>query len=180
MNPERWFASDAETREILKAVQHLNLEDWWVCAGYIRKKIWDELSQGEAIVPLDDIDVIYFDPSDISEETEKGYEEELHRMLPGLPWSVKNQARMHMVNGLDPYESARDAIAKFPETVTALGIKLDVNDRMVLYAPHGLEDLLHFSVKPTPYFRGDPSRMKVFYNRLNHKKWSLYWPEVRI
>lgn len=180
MNPEQWLGSDKETLEILKTVQQLDLHDWWVCAGYVRKKVWDELSQVKKVAPLADIDVIYFDAADLSEKTEKSYETELHRLLPGLPWSVKNQARMHLVNGLEPYESARDAIAKFPETVTALGIKLDAAERFVFYAPNGIEDLLNFRIRPTAYFKDDPSLMKIFYKRLYDKNWASSWPEVTI
>lgn len=82
MNPEQWLASDQETLNILKAVQQLDLDDWWVCAGYVRKKIWDELSRKKEFVPLADIDVIYFDPADIREEAEKVHKQELHRLLP--------------------------------------------------------------------------------------------------
>ncbi|AJD89705.1 hypothetical protein JMA_03880 [Jeotgalibacillus malaysiensis] len=178
MSPEQWLGSDKETLEILKTVQQLNLEDWWVCAGYVRKKVWDELSREKENIPLADIDVIYFNAVDLSEETEKSYEAELHCLLPGLPWSVKNQARMHLVNGLEPYESARDAIAKFPETVTALGIKLDSADRFVFYAPHGIEDLLNFHIRPTPYFRVDALRKRIFEQRRQKKNWSSNWPEV--
>ena len=37
----------------------------------------------------------------------------------------KNQARMHVVNNMLPYSSSVDAISKFPETATALGVTLD-------------------------------------------------------
>ena len=49
----------------------------------------------------------------------------LRSYLPTIPWSVKNQARMHIANNIPPYSSAVDAISKFPETATALGVKLD-------------------------------------------------------
>lgn len=35
--------NDQEMLRILKIVQSLNLPDWWICAGFIRNKIWDVL-----------------------------------------------------------------------------------------------------------------------------------------
>src|SRR5690606_18827150 len=112
---------DAWMIGVLSAAKSLDLPDWWICAGFVRSKIWDTLHGFNERTPLSDIDVIYFDAENLSEHTEKRLEEKLHRIMPGLPWSVKNQARMHIVNELESYTSAIDAISKFPETATALG-----------------------------------------------------------
>ena len=29
--------------ELLNAAKSLNLPDWWICAGFVRSKIWDVL-----------------------------------------------------------------------------------------------------------------------------------------
>ena len=110
---------------LLNAVSSLNLPDWWICAGFVRAKIWDELHGFDERTPTPDIDVIYYDPSTIDEKVEKKYEKALIELLPTIPWSIKNQARMHIANNSPPYSSAADAISKFPETATALGVKLD-------------------------------------------------------
>jgi len=104
-------------REQLILVDRLGLPDAWICAGYIRSLVWGLTLTGEQ-----DIDVVYYDATDTSEATEKQYEEQLKSWQP-LPWSVKNQARMHLKNGLPPYQSTCDAIAHFPETVTAIAAK---------------------------------------------------------
>ena len=56
---------------------------------------------------------------------------------------------MHIVNNIPPYSSAVDAISKFPETATALGVKLDEENNVKLTAPHGIEDVVNMEVKPT-------------------------------
>ncbi len=31
--------------EILETANSLNLPDWWICAGFVRSKIWDTLQR---------------------------------------------------------------------------------------------------------------------------------------
>lgn len=166
--------------EVLRSAESLKLPDWWVCAGFVRSKVWDHLHNYTKRTPLGDIDVIYYDENDLDEEREKEYENRLSRLMPGLPWSVKNQARMHEVNDLPPYASSVDAISQFPETATAVGLKLDEKSGLELTAPHGLEDLIGMNVRPTPAFEKDDRLMNVYRNRLESKNWAEKWPEVEV
>jgi hypothetical protein len=166
--------------DILKAAKSLDLPDWWVCAGFVRSKIWDVLHGFVTRTPLPDIDVVYFDKSNIDEMEEKKLEEKLRNIIPNLPWSVKNEARMHVVNGFPPYSSAVDAISKFPETVTTLGLKLDENNKVVLTAPCGIDDLVNLQVKPTPYFCETKDRGKIYEERIVKKNWKSIWTNINI
>jgi hypothetical protein len=51
-----------------------------------------------------------------------------------------------------PYTSSQDAMSKYPETCTALGLRLLKNDDLELFIAYGLTDLVNFQVKPTPHF----------------------------
>jgi uncharacterized protein len=166
--------------DILYAVKSLNLPDWWVCAGFVRSKIWDVLHDFEEKTPNADVDVIYFDPNNLNEQVEKDLEEKLKKMLPTIPWSVKNEARMHEVNNLTPYTSSEDAISKFPETVTSLGLKLDDFDEVILTAPHGIHDVINFTIKPTPFFKETKERMAIYRARIQKKNWQDTWEKVKI
>lgn len=166
--------------EILKTAKKLNLPDWWICAGFVRSKIWDTIHGFQTRTLLPDIDVIYFDPSNMLEKTEKEYELKLKMFKPNLPWSVKNQARMHLVNNVSPYSSSVEAISKFPETATSLGIKLSEQDNLIIAAPCGIHDVLNLEIKPTPFFRETAERMKIYKDRLKEKKWKLIWENVEI
>jgi hypothetical protein len=154
--------TDEWMMSILFTIQTLDLPDWWVCAGFVRSKIWDTIHGFDKRTPIPDVDVIYFDPTNIEEVTEKKLEEKLKNMLPDVPWSVKNEARMHVVNNIPPYTSSVDAISKFPETVTALGLKIDKNNNLVLTAPHGVADTINCLIKPTPYFAQTKARATIF------------------
>ncbi|KYD04105.1 hypothetical protein B4102_3325 [Heyndrickxia sporothermodurans] len=134
---------------LLKAVNTLNLPDWWICAGFVRSKIWDVLHNFCTRTPIPDIDVIYFDPTNIDESVEKKIEEKLKLLVPQIPWSVKNQARMHIKNNMSPYSSSVDGISKFPETVTSLGVKLDEKENLLLTAPWGIVDVVNLVCIPS-------------------------------
>ncbi|AQQ55617.1 nucleotidyltransferase family protein [Planococcus lenghuensis] len=166
--------------EILKTVQTLNLPDWWVCAGFVRSKIWDTLHEFEERTHLPDIDVFYFDDRNTDEEDEKRLERELKITFPDVPWSVKNEARMHIRNNLSPYASSKDAMAKFPETVTALGVKLDGHSDLMLFVPYGVEDVLNLEVRPTPYYLEGEDRLEIYRNRVASKNWQQIWHKVKV
>ncbi|MBS4213775.1 nucleotidyltransferase family protein [Neobacillus rhizophilus] len=166
--------------EILKIAKTMNLPDWWICAGFVRSKIWDVLHGFTTRTPLQDIDVIYFNPENIDEYDEKKREEKLKILRPDIPWSIKNQARMHVINKLAPYSSAVDGISKFPETATAVGVKLDEKDNLVISSPWGIEDLIHMEVKPTPLFLANMELNKVYFNRVKTKKWEETWNQLKI
>lgn len=172
------FMRDSELMQILHTVSSLELPDWWVCAGYIRAKVWDRLHEYAAPTKTDDVDVIYFDPSETDESREKYYEATLHRLQPNVPWSVKNQARMHIINHLPPYTSSIDALSKFPETVTAIGVRLEESRTLKLAAPHGVDDLIELQVRPTPTFRCESRHHQIYLERIKQKNWSETWPLV--
>ncbi|MFP7296877.1 nucleotidyltransferase family protein [Neobacillus niacini] len=172
--------SDEKMMEIIKAASTLNLPDWWVCAGFVRAKIWDTLHGFNKRTETQDVDVIYFDQENVDENFEKELENKLVSMMPSIPWSVKNQARMHIINNLPPYTSSVDAISRFPETATALGIKLDEENNLVLTAPWGLEDVLHFEVKPTPYFTETKELAAIYEERLVKKNWKSIWHKIKV
>ncbi|MBB4826183.1 hypothetical protein HNO89_003420 [Sporosarcina luteola] len=165
---------------ILRTVSTLDLPDWWICAGFVRSKVWDVLHGFDKRTPLTDIDVIYFDPSNINESIEKNWERKLQLHCPNEPWSVKNQARMHIRNQLPPYRCSADAISKFPETATALGVKLDDDGNVELCLPHGVKDVLDCKVAATPFFRCSKERMVIFEKRIAHKNWCTVWNKVQL
>lgn len=164
---------------ILFAVKSLDLPDWWICAGFIRSKIWDMIHDKNERTPLPDIDVIYFDSENTNEFEEKSIEEILTTLLSNIPWSVKNQARMHIRSNFPPYSSSVDGISKFPETATALGVKLDDKNNVVLAAPWGVHDVINLVVKPTTLYNTD-ERIKIYHDRVSNKNWDKTWGGLKV
>jgi len=173
------IAADEWMMKVLTTLEKLQLPDSWVCAGFIRSKVWDHLHEKEYRTPLADIDVIYFDKVNSLEKYEKQYEQELRKYLPKEPWSVKNQARMHVVNNSEPYQSSIDGMAHFPEIPTAIGVRL-TNGRLEIAAPHGIKHLVSGIVAPTPYFQKDSPMHEVYLNRVRNKQWELSWSKLQI
>ncbi|MBH0170063.1 nucleotidyltransferase family protein [Fictibacillus sp. 18YEL24] len=166
---------------VLCAAKTLELPDWWICAGFVRSKVWDTLHGFQERTGLADIDVVYFNPEDLKKESEKKYEEMLLGLIPNVPWSVKNEARMHLVNDdFEPYTSTVDAISKFPETVTALGVRLNEQGEVILTAPCGIEDVLSMEVRPTDSYRRTEDRRNKYKERVKKKNWEAVWYKVRV
>jgi uncharacterized protein len=65
------ISEDEWMMNLLKAAKTLNLPDWWICAGFVRSKIWDVQHHYRLRTPLPDIDVIYFDSKKVDELEEK-------------------------------------------------------------------------------------------------------------
>nr|WP_263327038.1 nucleotidyltransferase family protein [Neobacillus sp. Marseille-Q6967] len=174
------ITEDKWMMDILKSAKSLNLPDWWICAGFVRSKIWDTLHNFRERTLIPDIDVIYFDPPNIDELEDKKLEEMLKILMPNTPWSVKNEARMHIKSNMPPYSSSFDAISKFPETATALGVKLDEKDNVILTAPYGIGDVVNLEVKPTPFFTQTRERVEIYENRISKKNWKSKWINLKM
>lgn len=159
----------------LAIVRSLALPDWAIGAGFIRAAVWDTLSGFTAASAVDDIDVLYFDAADRSTEREAEIERRLRDIEPALPWSVRNQARMHVRNGDAPYTSTADALRYWLETPTCVAVRLDAGDRFEIMAPYGLDDLFAMAIRPTPRGR---VRRQEYVARLTEKRWLERWPRA--
>jgi len=124
------------------------------------------------------VDVVYFEDDNLDSAEEKCLEKKLLDLQPDVPWSVKNEARMHIRNDMEPYTSTLDAVAKFPETATSIAVRLNLNKELILRAPHGICDLMNLEVRPTPFFTVSRERMKIYHQRLEKKKWKQHWHKL--
>ena len=168
--------SDPWMMSVIRAAEQLGLPDWMIGAGFVRNKVWDHLHGiARPMVDTADIDLIYFDPADSREETEKAHDARLRTMLD-VPWATKNQVRMHTVNNNQSYVSSSDALSRWVETATAVAVALDCG-RMRLIAPYGINDLVNLIVRPTPFFK---DRLQTFHDRVTAKQWLVKWPKLRV
>lgn len=169
--------ADAGMMAALRAVRALNLPQGAIGAGFVRAMVWDHLSGFAQASPVDDIDVLYHDPADIGPGREAVHEARLGELLPGRPWSVRNQARMHLRNDDAPYRDLADALRHWPETPTCVALSLDAGDRIHVTAPFGLADLFALVIRPTPRGR---QRRSAFDDRVATKGWLVRWPKARL
>src|SRR5919202_1978976 len=88
----------------LRGLASLDLPDAWIGAGFLRNAVWDALSGFPfGTNPPGDVDVAWFDPARADPAEDAALEARLRALCPGLPWSVRNQTRMHRRNGDPPY-----------------------------------------------------------------------------
>jgi hypothetical protein len=179
---DRLFAlvrTDPWRMNALTAARDLGLPDGWIGAGFVRALVWDHLSGRATPTRLDDVDVIYFDPANMDEATEKAHNEKLKLLLPSVPWSCKNQARMHLKFGAgNPYKDTEDGLRHWLETPTAVALRLDGEGNFHLLAPFGLTDLFAMRIAPTPYAR--LNRPDQYRGRVLSKPWRSQWPKLEI
>ena len=163
------FRENLDMMAILTIIRNLGLKDSWLAAGSVRNFIWNLLSDKSPFDCETDVDVIFFDP-DISYEETLSLEKKLREDFPQYQWELKNQVYMHQHSShTAPYTSSRDAMSKYPERCTAVGLHLNEESTLELFAPYGLEDILNFQVRPTPHFLGNEERMELYQIRLSNK-----------
>lgn len=175
---QRVLAEDPVRMAALSAVQALDLPDGWIGAGFVRDAVWDHL-HGYGHQPIaGDVDVVWFDREQCDPEYDRALEDQLRHRAPTFNWSVKNQARMHQHNGNPPYDSTGNALRYWPETATAVAVRLRDRAFIDTLAPWGLEDLFELRLRPTPQFEHE--KLAVFSHRVASKKWLTRYPLLQL
>lgn len=186
-DPERLKALSAILRSdpwfcgLLEAVAVVAPPEWVVGAGVIRDLVWDRLHGYTERTPPSDIDVAYYDPADLTRDSEREYERRLAERI-GLPWDVKNQAAVHLWyprrfgHEIEPVVSIVDAVGRFPETATCVGVRLEPAGDLTIIAPCGLDDLLEMRLRRNPR----QVTREYFRERTRTKGIASKWPDVEI
>lgn len=172
---KKWITEDRNRMNALDHALSLNLNDWCLSAGFVRNLVWDKLYGSGADTPMNDIDLIYFDSKNCNKANEKSYELQLKK-ISCHPWSVKNQARMHVRNNDQPYSSTKDAMSYWPEIETAVGVRLTKNRNFEILAPFGVKSLFQGTITI------NSKRLKAqdFMARVEGKKWLQRWPKLSV
>ena len=172
---KQWLGEDTLRMQALGIAAACNLPDWCLAAGFVRNLVWDKVYQSSFMQPLNDIDLIYFNPADTSEQSDRLLEQRLRRSTK-LPWSVKNQARMHLRNNDHPYQSTVDAMSYWVELETAIGARFDAHGNIELVSPFGFKSLFSGTISLNP----KRAKLLDFNRRINEKKWLEIWPDLKV
>ncbi|WP_243637423.1 nucleotidyltransferase family protein [Parashewanella curva] len=172
-----WLYQDPSRVRALEVAEQVmqaqGIKDYLLAAGFVRNLVWDKLHSKELITSLSDIDVIYYEANELSEDKDKSLEAMLNEQLR-LPWSVKNQARMHIRNGDNPYVSIIDAMSYWPEKETAIGVRLE-NNEIVVQSAFDLQSLFSLEVTYNP-----KRSLSAFNQRVKSKHWLLTYPKLTV
>lgn len=142
---------------ILDYICELNLPNFYIAAGSIFQTIWNYYDQKPLNFGIKDIDIIYYDPNNLSKESEKKLENKIieHFKVLNLNYEfdIHNEARMHLWKkenenkDIDQYKNSEDAIDQWIATVHSIGITKE-NDNIKVYAPYGLSDIFSKTIRP--------------------------------
>jgi hypothetical protein len=179
---ERLEAALAQNRslsELLARFDEIGLPDGWLVAGAIAQTVWNLAFGKEAELGIKDVDLVYFDAQDLSPEAEAAQERRLRDLFRHLPikLDVKNEARVHLWYEarfgypIAPYSSTEDAIASFPTTATAIGVRRRAS-QFECCAPFGLDDLFGLVVRP------NQRQITRGIYEAKGERWRSVWPQL--
>lgn len=172
---KQFMSKDGTLSPLLDIVSGIDDAECWMSSGVIRNRVWDALHGYRLPTPIDDVDVVFFEPD--APDLARSVQAALSRAYPNQRWSVTNQAEIHERTGDSPYGSLEDAISKWPETATAVAIRREPKGALRVIAPHGFGDLLTLIVRPTQHFERYPDRYEA---RVQTKAWKDTWPRLQI
>lgn len=166
----------------LQAARDLRLDAWCIGAGAVRNLVWDHLHGYAQPSQLSDLDLAYFDATDLTSEHDAELQQRLMQAMPDTPWEVTNQASVHnwfeqyFGHAVQPLASLHEAVASWPEYATSVGLCLKPDLTIEVIAPHGLDDLFNCVVRRNSA-RVSPD---TYVARIAQKNYVGRWPKVTI
>jgi hypothetical protein len=115
---------------VLRAARDVDPPDWLVGGGVLRDLVWDRLHGRAEPGPSRDVDLAFYDPGRLDAGRDAEVERALAVRLAGVPWDAKNQASVHHWYGrvfgaeVEPLASTADGVGTWPETATAVAVRL--------------------------------------------------------
>ncbi|MEW6633846.1 MAG: nucleotidyltransferase family protein [Pseudomonadota bacterium] len=142
--------------QTLKRVHELALPDCLVVSGALYNSIWNHLTGKPPGYGIKDVDLFYFDDTDLSYEAEDAVIRRAAGHFEGLqlPVEVRNQARVHLWYPVKfgrecpRYRNSSESVSYFASKTHAVGVRYDGNGQLELVAPFGLDDIFSFRITP--------------------------------
>ncbi|WP_421789279.1 nucleotidyltransferase family protein [Hyphobacterium sp.] len=145
-------------KAVLERAHSLDLPDWALMAGAVYQAVWNVLTGRPADYGVNDYDLAYCDPTDLTAEGEAAFVAKTEAAFADLEAEVElcNQARVPIwfsaKYGVErkPILSTEDAVKDFASLTHSVAIRLDACGEPELIAPYGLDELFSLTVKPVP------------------------------
>lgn len=174
-----------ELMSVLDYIEKLNLPNFYIAAGSVFQTIWNYYDGKDLNFGIKDIDIIYYNNSDLSVEKDLEYYNNINKYVKSKGFNyeidVSNEARMHLWkkehgqgDNVEQYKNSEDAIDKWIATVHAIGITKE-NNKIKVYAPYGLSDIFSRTIRPIKH--KDNSK-KLYDKKL--KSWSKRFANLNI
>ncbi|NKC21754.1 nucleotidyltransferase family protein [Ochrobactrum oryzae] len=161
--------------------------EFWLVSGALYNTIWNQLTERPVLHGIKDLDIIYFDGSDLSWEAEDAVitrGADVFRDFP-LPVEIRNQARVHLWfeerfgQPYAPLRSATESIERYSTIAHCVGARLAKDGEaavggLLIHAPFGLDDIFSFRIRPN----------RAIDNRETHEikaaRALKFWPELAV
>jgi len=167
---------------VLGLARTLELPDWQVFSGAVYQPVWNHLTGRAPDHGVKDYDLAYFDAADTSYEAEDrvirrvaaAFDPPLRAMV-----EARNQARVHLWfeakygEPYPPLACSAQALERFTAPAFAVGVRLEADDSLSVFAPFGLEDLFAMRIRPNP-LRPSPALSRTAANVARR------WPELSV
>ncbi|MFD8222400.1 nucleotidyltransferase family protein [Streptomyces sp. NPDC059697] len=168
--------------DVMTRAATMELTGWYVTAGCLFQTVWNVVTGRPPTSGIKDYDIFYFDGTDLSWEAENAAIKAGQEVFAGLPAEVeiRNEARVHLWYEqkfgvpCPPHESTEAAIDSFAATTCCLGVRLEADGRLRIYAPHGLSDVFNLVVRPNPVL----APREVYETKA--ARWRDEWPELTV
>ncbi len=175
-------AADPILAPALSIARALALPNWMVVSGAVYQTVWNTLTGRPPGHGIRDLDLVYFDATNVSWHAEDRVIRRAEAAFDGfpLPVEVRNQARVHLWFewrfGVPyaPLGSAAEGLARYASVAHAVGIGLAVDGTLEIHAPFGLEDVFAMRLRPN----------RVLDNAASHhakaERMAALWPELGV
>ncbi len=166
---------------VINEIQGLEITNCYIGGGSIAQTVWNYQYGYTIDYGIEDIDIVYFDNNDLSEEAENIVLSNVKKHFSNINYKfdVKNEARVHLWYRhkfgveITPYTSTEHAISTWPSTSTSIGVRGDAGI-LSIFAPYGLSDMYMGIIRPNKSLIS-----KEIYEQKS-KKWHQKWPETII
>jgi hypothetical protein len=168
--------------DVLEGLRAEALRDHLLVAGAIYNLVWNRLTGRPDLTGINDIDVFYFDDSDLSYDAEDMVIKKLAARFKHLPLPVqaRNQARVHLwfpqKFGIpfEPLASSAEMLGRYASKTHAVAARLESDASLTLVAPFGLDDIFSFRITPNRVLMNKPA------HEAKGARAMSVWPEITV
>lgn len=166
---------------ILEEARAIGLKDYYVGAGCVTQTVWNHLHGFDGLYGIKDIDFVYYNDTS-SDLQDQDFTGKVIGLLDrfNLEVDVTNEAKVHLWYeskfgfSIEPYKSVEDAIDTWPTTASSIGIRLEDNGELIVYAPYKINDLMDMIIRPNKTLVTE----EIYLGKA--MKWQKKWPLLKV
>ena len=168
---------------LLSRLPERSLPECWLVSGCLFQTVWNIQTDRSPTYGINDYDLFYFEPSDLSWEAEDAVIQTCKGVFSDIQAEVqvRNQARVHVWYeekfgaSYPPLHSSCEGIDRFTTPSSMYRVTVNQDGEMSVYAPHGFADAFDLVVRPNPNIK---AVAHVYAEKT--ARWKAVWPELTV